>query len=918
MPYAWNNLVMFILFVGSIPAYVHSQSWQLNKHALLDGVQRELFSYGNCDTWARPDLVDIDADGDLDLFVGTRVGRVLFYENRGTTQLPDFQRISPSFYDSLAVGMIPVGQIHSAPYFADIDSDGDYDMFIGWGTNGGWGGTVIYYRNDGSPQQASWTHVTDTLAEVDAWDFSVPVLADIDADQDLDLFIGEGYGTIYFIENIGTPFQPVWGLVDSNYFNIDVRWKATPAFWDANDDGDLDLFVGNDWGEIRYFENTGSDTAAFFSATASQQHFAGVNFEFLDFVAPTFGDLNGDGLNDLIVGEDRGNLNLYRHTGSIEQASWKWIPGDPRKLRLDPGNFNHVVTHDLDLDGDLDILIGHSNGRIQWVRNNGTDLQPNWHIETDTLAGVIYRRANPPRIWTPIFSVADITGDSLPEIIIRQDRNTSTSPYFFYYHAFTGTLQNPAWSSERDTLFTPNGFLPGTNYMSMISLGDVDGDQDLDIIFRNDLQKISYYENIGGSFVPLWDSVTNDLDSTMQTSGKTPLLKDINKDGRTDLLLFGYNSVHTYINQTTSGQLSFTELKDYLTPVPTGNISNPMSTDLWDPDHDCDWDVIQGTFCGGVLFWENQHGTLESDLAQDTICRNGDPIQLHTFFHSVLWGGVADSMGVIRPQFLSRGAQNAWYTFKDPLSGCQISDTFSVNVYYPKAEILGPERICLGDTAILQASATLGKGNYYVSWNPISDTSHKIFVFPTQTQQYSLSVTDGQDCWDTTSLVIHVDSIPRLPIITKPGDSILIATPSATKYRWFRNGQEIPGVVDSAIVPQLSGSYQVIAFNHECSSDTSEIINFYLVGIEINLDKILQLYPNPTTGEVQIQGDLNEVNYLEVSILDMSGHQIWHKKISSIELASGYPIDMRNMSSGIYLLTVSTGTRWGKFQIVKE
>src|SRR5262249_52252382 len=153
----------------------------------------------------------------------------------------------------------------AAPRFADIDGDGDFDAFIGNG-----GGNTIFFRNTGSATAPAFGGSSNNafgLAMV--VQTAVPAFGDIDGDGDLDAFIGDGYGNTTFFRNSATVFANAFGGTSTNPFGLaDVGMRARPVLADINADGDLDSFSGEFNGSIIFRANTGSATSPAFGASS--------------------------------------------------------------------------------------------------------------------------------------------------------------------------------------------------------------------------------------------------------------------------------------------------------------------------------------------------------------------------------------------------------------------------------------------------------------------------------------------------------------------------------------------------------------------------------------------------------------------------------------------------------------------------
>ena len=326
-------------------------------------------------------LVDIDADGDLDLFGGSNENRLAFFVNSGSASAPQFDLADENF-------IVPPRFISFiTPSFVDIDNDLDYDLFFG--SNHGF---VTFYRNQGDSLVPNFVLENEQL-QLDFLDvglLSFPTLVDIDADTDLDLFIGTTEGRFNFLRNTGSAQNPVFEWVTERFLNSFER-TVYPAWGDLDGDGDFDLIIGQDDPPNLYYKNNGSPQLAQLDSVGAVLDTLG---QIVQGVRPELGDIDGDSDLDLFVimfdGSNPNFIASYENVGTPDSAAFVDIPDT---LRDESGEIiarsdMHFRLADLDSDGDLDLFLGRAGGTVAHYENVGSPTEPSFRQVTESFAGI--------------------------------------------------------------------------------------------------------------------------------------------------------------------------------------------------------------------------------------------------------------------------------------------------------------------------------------------------------------------------------------------------------------------------------------------------------------------------------------------------------------------------------------------------
>lgn len=205
-----------------------------------------------------------------------------------------------------------------------------------------------------------------------------PVFVDIDNDGDLDIFSIRNTAYIVFWKNNGTTSSPSYAAPQTNPYGITPSPSLSISFADLNGDGTPDLLKVDDMGNVSFLQNIGSPTNPNFgSGQPDPFGLAGT-----PFTSIALGDLDKDGVIDLIDGTPNGDLNFYKNFGTTTNPSFTWPTLNPFNFQTQAGAIFPELG-DIDGDNDLDIICGTTTGDFIYYVNSG-NLNPDFSTSPQT------------------------------------------------------------------------------------------------------------------------------------------------------------------------------------------------------------------------------------------------------------------------------------------------------------------------------------------------------------------------------------------------------------------------------------------------------------------------------------------------------------------------------------------------------
>lgn len=353
---------------------------------------------------------DMNNDGAKELALGDiSFTNLILLNNGGSCEETWFneQEINfPAETESVDLPIFPAG------YYLDMDNDGVKDMIVSPNsTNAAEDYNVMwFYKNTNTNEFPEFQlQQKDLMIEemVDHGSGAKPAFVDYNADGLLDLVVGNysyfvPFGDrdprLFLYLNTGTESEPAFTLEDDDFLNMSQfsqsSYNYAPTFGDLDGDGDLDLIVGEEYGHLFYAENT--------AGAGNPMEFGTVTYNYFEInvgkvSTPQVVDLNRDGVKDLVIGEKNGNVNFFVNTGTPTAPEFNPDPAMPPNnfllgeidTRIPGYSTGHSAPFIYDSEDGYKLLTGSEIGRIEYYTNIDGNLEGAFTASADTFGGIL-------------------------------------------------------------------------------------------------------------------------------------------------------------------------------------------------------------------------------------------------------------------------------------------------------------------------------------------------------------------------------------------------------------------------------------------------------------------------------------------------------------------------------------------------
>jgi len=408
------------------------------------------------------------------------------------------------------------GERHTGSTFMIFDENGDGldDLLLG---DVDYSSPAILI-NGGTAEDALMVSAAFTFpaydTPIDLLSFPVMRYLDLNNDNKRDMLVSpfdpslvksRNLNNIWLYQNTGTDDQPLFQLQKKNFLQdemLDFGAGAIPVFFDYNADGLTDIVVGN----FGYFDssyygpaynlycNYRSQLALLQNTgTATNPEFKIIDTNFANLPAyypqetplygacPTFGDLDGDGDDDMLVGNAEGTLEAFENIAT-PGAPAEFVLKDHHYQNIDVGYYSAPQLFDLNEDGLTDLLVGKRNGTVSYYQNEGSSASPVFTLITDSLGLVDVRD---PNLSIFGYCIPRFFRDAGGDILLFAGSEFGD---IYYYSGIKNNLNGRFKLVMKNYLWIDEGL------RSAVAIGNLNGDSYPDMIVGNYSGGLSWYK----------------------------------------------------------------------------------------------------------------------------------------------------------------------------------------------------------------------------------------------------------------------------------------------------------------------------------------------------------------------------------------------------------------------------------------